>query len=317
MQRDGEGADGYRALMTTPTPADRPPTDRFGLTLLEVFAEAPLGGNLHAVLHDADALSTETMARFSARMRLSETSFLTRPGTGDGDYRHRIFTVAGEIPFAGHPSLGAAAAFARAAGRTTARLVQQTGAGTQELAVELDAEGSSGRVELVQNPPVDLGEPDPRAVLAALGLGPDDARRDLPAAVVSTGLATLVLPVTGLGTLARVAVDLAALGRALESMPGRPVTCYVVVALGGDEWRARCFTGKVAGGEDAATGSAAGPLMAYASDRLGRRAIAVSQGEEIGSPSRLYGRVVGHKVAVAGAVRVIGEGTIELPTGEG
>ncbi len=303
--------------MTTPSPEERPPTARLGLTLLEVFAEAPLGGNLHAVLHDADPLSTETMTRFSARMRLSETSFLTRPGTRNADYRHRIFTVAGEIPFAGHPSLGAAAAFARAGGRTTARLVQETGAGTQELAVELDPEGSLGRVELVQNPPVDLGEPDPAPVLAALGLVPDDARRDLPAAVVSTGLATLVLPVSGLDALARARVDLAALGRALESMPGQPVTCYVVVALGGDEWRARCFTGKVAGGEDAATGSAAGPLTAYASDRLGTRAIAISQGEEIASPSRLYGRIVGARVPVAGAVRVIGEGTVELPAGEG
>ncbi len=253
------------------------------------------------------------MAAFAARMRLSETSFVQTPTEGPADYRHRIFTVAGEIPFAGHPSLGTAAAVASAKRRPSARLAQQTGAGIQELVVEMAPDGSHATVDLTQNPPEHLGTPDPEPVLAALGLGPDDRHPTLPAEVISTGLPTLILPVRDPEVLARPAPDLEALARELERLGNGVVTCYVAAHLGAGGWRARCFTPQVASGEDAATGSAAGPLAVLANRELGLPSIVIDQGIEMGSPSRLYGRVQGEAVIVSGSVRLIGEGTIELP----
>lgn len=299
-----------------------PGSASFSITWLEVFAEAPLEGNLHLVVHEADRVPDEAKARLAARLRLSETSFVEQPEPGarsqGADYRHRIFTVAGEIPFAGHPSLGTAAAVARARREDSARLVQQTGAGLQELRVELSP-GVEGTVEMVQNAPEELARPEGAPFLRALGLGPTDAHPGLSPVVISTGLPTLVLPVRDTFALRRIQtgeVDLGELARQLQAASSGTLTCYVVAQIDRVEWNARCFTDQVAGGEDAATGSAAGPLAAFAHRELGLERVAVTQGVEVGSRSRLYGRVAGEAVVVSGSVRTIGAGTIELPVRE-
>ena len=253
------------------------------------------------------------MAAFAARMRLSETSFVQTPTEGPADYRHRIFTVAGEIPFAGHPSLGTAAAVASAKRRPSARLAQQTGAGIQELVVEMAPDGSHATVDLTQNPPEHLGTPDPEPVLAALGLGPDDRHPTLPAEVISTGLPTLILPVRDPEVLARPAPDLEALAREARAarqrrrhvLRRRPSRCRRLArplfhATGGERGGRRHWLGcRSAGG--------------VGEPSSGLPSIVIDQGIEMGSPSRLYGRVQGEAVIVSGSVRLIGEGTIELP----
>ena len=83
------------------------------LAWLDVFAERPLAGNGLAVVDDADGIADETMLAFAKEMGLSETTFVQSPGADGADYRNRILTVAAEIPFAGHPSLGTAVAVAR------------------------------------------------------------------------------------------------------------------------------------------------------------------------------------------------------------
>ena len=286
---------------------------RLRVTWLEVFAEAPLEGTLHVVVHDADAIGTATMARLATRLRLPETSYVQAPTGAKADYLHRIFTIAGEIPFAGHPSLGTAVAVARAHGHLSTRLTQQTGAGLQELRVDLDASGMTGTAEITQNPAEWLGEPAPDPVLAALGLRSDDRHPTLRSSVISTGLPTLIVPVRDVEALGRSAPDLEALGRALAAVGEGVLTCYVATPLTPDAWRARCFTPQVAGGEDPATGSAAGPLTAFAYRELGAQEIVIDQAIELGSRSRLYGRVQDERVVVSGGVRVIGEGSMDLP----
>lgn len=293
----------------------------FPVTWLEVFAEQPLGGNLHIVVQDADAVDPATMAAFAKRVRLSETSFVQSASAPGADYRHRIFTVAQELPFAGHPSLGTATAVALRRGSARSELVQETGAGLQPLEVELSSDGRTATAEIEQNPPLLAREPDPVPLLLALGLSYDDRHPSLPAAVISTGLPTLVLPVRDRAALAAVEVSLPRLAGELAAAGA--VTCYVVVPplgddsstgiAGGGRWRARCFTDQVAGGEDAATGSAAGPLTAFAHRYLGLQKVEVDQGIELGSPSRLWGRTEGDCVIVGGHVRVVGTGTMDLP----
>ena len=137
------------------------------------------------MVHDAGAVPDEVMHAFARETKLSETSFV-QPAEADGaDYRHRIWMMSGEIPFAGHPSLGTAVAVARARGESTASFVQQTHPGLQRVDVEIS--GTAAQASMLQQPPWFGPELDPAEVLAMSGLAPDDADPELPVQVVSTG----------------------------------------------------------------------------------------------------------------------------------
>jgi len=147
---------------------------------LDVFTAQPLRGNPLAVVHDAAGLSDAQMAGFACWTNLSETTFLLPPtadAAGAGaDYRVRIFTPGGELPFAGHPTLGSCAAWLAAGGvpRNPGRVVQQCGVGL--VRVRRDAEHPA-RLAFAAPPLRRSGpvEPALRAQAAAsLGL-PDDA----------------------------------------------------------------------------------------------------------------------------------------------
>lgn len=102
---------------------------------VDVFSSEPFRGNPVAVVHDAEGLDDQEMARFASWTNLSETTFLLTPTTDDADYRLRIFTPATELPFAGHPTIGSAHAWLEAGGvpRQEGVLVQECGAGLVRL----------------------------------------------------------------------------------------------------------------------------------------------------------------------------------------
>ncbi len=107
---------------------------------LDVFSAEAFLGNPLAVVHDADDFSWVQMAAFARWTNLSETTFLMRPSSTGADYRVRIFTPGGELPFAGHPTLGSAAAWLAAGGepREAGMVVQECGIGL--VRVRQDAE---------------------------------------------------------------------------------------------------------------------------------------------------------------------------------
>ncbi|HWV34886.1 MAG TPA: PhzF family phenazine biosynthesis protein [Thermomicrobiales bacterium] len=109
-------------------------------TQVDVFTDTLTQGNPVAVVHDADGLSDEQMAAFSRWTNLSETTFLLAPTDDRADYRLRIFTPGGELPFAGYPTLGSARAWLEAgnAPHTPGTLIQECGTGLVELRKEGD-----------------------------------------------------------------------------------------------------------------------------------------------------------------------------------
>lgn len=131
-----------------------------------------LAGNPLAVVHDADGLDDRTLAAFARWTNLSETTFLLPPADPRADYRVRIFTTVGELPFAGHPTLGSAHAWLEAGGRPTHhdRVVQECGAGLVE--VRLEPQLAFAAPPLVRSGPVDADLA--ATVRAALGVGPGD-----------------------------------------------------------------------------------------------------------------------------------------------
>ena len=105
---------------------------------LDVFTATPLKGNPLAVVHDAQGLDDATMAAFARWTNLSETTFLLPPEDASADYRVRIFTPGGELPFAGHPTLGSCAAWLAAGGqpRSVGLVVQECGVGLVRVRLE-------------------------------------------------------------------------------------------------------------------------------------------------------------------------------------
>ncbi len=98
---------------------------------VDVFSSEPLLGNPVAVVHDAEGIDTAQMAAFSRWTNLSETTFLLAPTDSAADYRLRIWTPGGELPFAGHPTLGSAHAWLEAGGvpARSDEVIQECGAG--------------------------------------------------------------------------------------------------------------------------------------------------------------------------------------------
>jgi PhzF family phenazine biosynthesis protein len=139
---------------------------------VDVFSAVPYGGNPVAVILDADGLGDADMARIARWTNLSETTFVLPPSTPDADYRLRIFTPGGELPFAGHPTLGSAHAWLERGGepRAAGRIVQECAAGLVTLTHD------DGALAFQAPPTIrsgDLDAADLERATAALGVGPE------------------------------------------------------------------------------------------------------------------------------------------------
>ncbi|WP_422115941.1 PhzF family phenazine biosynthesis protein [Brachybacterium sp. UNK5269] len=146
-----------------PLPAPRP--RRFAQ--LDVFAARPQRGNPLAVVLEAEDLGVADMQRVASWTNLSETTFLLPPSVPGADYRVRIFTRSGELPFAGHPTLGTARAWLHAGGAPAGeRIVQECGAGLIEVRRDGDRLAFAAP-PLARSGPLEEAE----VVLIAEGLG--------------------------------------------------------------------------------------------------------------------------------------------------
>ena len=176
--------------------------------------------------------------------------------------------MSGEVPFAGHPSLGVAAAVARERGEASVTYTQETQAGLQPIDVELA--GGAIHASMLQEPAVFGPELDPSDVLGAVGLSDDDAHPELPCQAVSTGAFHVLAPVRDAAVLAGLWPDYDRIASLLAPFAGG--LCLYVAAIDPDAGtaRARSFATRAEMGEDPATGSAAGPLCAYLAQRTGR-----------------------------------------------
>ena len=290
--------------------------------IVDVFTDVAFAGNPLAVVHGADALTTDQMQRLAREFHLSETAFPllddTEAASLGAHYRLRIFTPEVEIPFAGHPSVGTAWLMTTTGRvRPDAGVVRQLcGEGLLPLTVTDDAATLTG------GRPV-LGDPeDATPFLAAVRLGPDDlADADAwPARVCSTGLGYAIVRVVP-QALDRCEPDMTLLRRYLRH-PHDATGLYVVawddLSTGVE---ARMFAGDVGVPEDAATGSAALALGVYLAGGPGLRdggTVTIRQGVAMGRPSRLDVHVTAHdgsvaEVTVRGGVVPIAQGRVAVP----
>jgi trans-2,3-dihydro-3-hydroxyanthranilate isomerase len=278
----------------------------FRYVVCDVFTDTPLAGNQLAVFTDAREIPEDRLQALAREINFSETVFVY-PADGEADVRIRIFTPGIEVPFAGHPTLGAAFVLAAPLQLEVIRL--QTGQGV--VPVRLEREGARivfGRME--QPVPTIAPYADEAALLAALGV----RRSELPVDVYDNGLHHVFVT---LGSEEEVAALRPELGRLADV---DEVLGVNTIAGSGSRWKTRMFIPRGAVAEDPATGSAAGPLALHLarSGRIGfGDEIQITQGAEIGRPSTLYARVDGSvqqvgRVEVGGSAVVVARGEFRL-----
>src|SRR4051812_2320848 len=297
---------------------------RLRYDIVDVFTDRPFAGNQLAVVHGADELSTEQCLAIAQEFNFSETTFPAEE-VGDGrEYATRIFTPGGEIPFAGHPTLGTASVL-RAHGLLTATETTQT-CGAGRIGVRFDGD----LVELSAVPRDLAGPLDDDLVADLLAeVGVSAADRAGEAWVAGCGLSFVHVPVTDEAVVRAVPAGRPITGLVERLAASGPVedlidavNLYAVSGAGPEPAiHSRVFVPGQGVQEDPATGSAAAGLgMALVATGVlpdgGRYAI--TQGVEMGRPSALAGRVeaAGGRATrchVAGRVRAVASGEIEVP----
>jgi trans-2,3-dihydro-3-hydroxyanthranilate isomerase len=279
----------------------------FRYVLADVFTDRRLAGNQLAVFTDARDLDEVTMQELALELGLSETVFVLPPREG-GTVRLRIFTPRTEIPFAGHPCLGAA--FVLGAPLQTGVVSLETGSGI--VPVELDRD-ESGRIvfgRMAQPLPSVAPFERPDELLAGLRV----AASELPIEVYDNGVRHAYVKLAAKEDVAGLKPDFGALAE-LDLVGAN------AFAGAGTSWKVRMFAPGAGVTEDPATGSAAGPLACH----LARHGVVpwgelleIEQGTEIGRPSTLFARATGsgqeiESVEVGGSAVVVARGEFRLP----
>jgi trans-2,3-dihydro-3-hydroxyanthranilate isomerase len=288
------------------------------IRVVDVFTEKPLAGNQLAVVLDGSDLSARVMQRIAREMNFSETTFVLPPENPAHAARVRIFNPENEMRFAGHPTIG------------TAWVMFNEGL-VPEGALEFTLEEGVGPVEVrgvrledrvvfwMTHPPLSFGDVLVHGqVAAALGIEEDDIVHDVPAQVASTGNPFVFVALRDEAAVDRATSDRARLKKLLRG--DRAVGVFLFCHAGEDRLYGRMFAPEIP--EDPATGSAVGPLGAFAVrygliERGRNVAIVCEQGTRMGRQSFLhvvlsYGTAkdVPEKVEVGGAVVQVLSGTL-------
>jgi trans-2,3-dihydro-3-hydroxyanthranilate isomerase len=297
------------------------------LVTLDVFTDEVFGGNPLAVLPDASGLSDEAMQAIAREFNLSETTFVLAAAEARNTHRVRIFTPVAELPFAGHPTLGAAVALALAdpSSRDNYEYKFEEGVGVVPVSVSRTATGVLKAELSVAKLPEQLPEALTPTVWGEI-LGLDDSTvcpDETALGMWSCGTPFSFIPVANLTTLHTAQVDLAAWQRHLGNSETTGV--FVFTRATGNpniDIRARMFAPAHGISEDPATGSAvaalAGWLVESEKPGEGTHVWTISQGVEMGRPSLLIleadvekGRIA--SVRVSGCAIPVTAGTITVP----
>jgi trans-2,3-dihydro-3-hydroxyanthranilate isomerase len=294
---------------------------------LDVFTRTPLTGNPLAVFTDARGLSDQQMQALAREMNLSETTFvLPRESQVEAQEgkRVRIFTVEEELPFAGHPTLGTALYLQSTAASGADEIVLDLNVGKIGVRFSTDSNHTSNCVagdvfgEMRQRDPEFGPTLPPDKVASVLGTNGSEIAAEWPSQIVSTGLPFAIVPIRDAKTLANLQPDLVRMSALLDGTGAK--FCYFICPEENQGWRevrARMF---FYGGEDPATGSAAGCAVSW----LVRHGLAKSdeqiliyQGAEARRPSEIFVRVTrdGEKVTnvrVGGYAVEVLRGTVSL-----
>ena len=260
---------------------------------VDVFTDQIFGGNQLAVFLDPEGLTDAEMQAIAREMNLSETTFVYPSTRADCVARVRIFTPGQELPFAGHPTVGTGWVLATSGRLPVGSRAVSLEEGIGPVRVDFDGDPSAPTTVWMSHRDAEFGEPvaNRAAIATALGLSSADLLPDLPIVTGSTGVAFLYVPLRSVEAVDRATVDMRAMATAFT---GTRLGVFVFAPdpeQGPGRVYSRMFAGDTIGvAEDAATGSASGPLGAYLAERgvleLSEPVEILSlQGNKMGRPS--------------------------------
>jgi trans-2,3-dihydro-3-hydroxyanthranilate isomerase len=295
--------------------------------LVDVFTDRPFAGNQLAVFSDAVDVPEELMQQLANELQLSETTFVLPATAKKADFKVRIFTPASELPFAGHPTIGTAFVLARQ------RLIQpghndnivRLEEGVGVIPVEIDYDhGKPGQIFMEQLPPQFGSEFTNRQAIAdMLSVDSTALLSKCPVQAVSCGVPFLIVPLKTLEAVRNVKLRLDVWQRLVRDSEAPCVMPFTTETVHEESTvHCRMFAPGLAILEDAATGSANGPLGCYLVryglvERQQLVTIVSEQGYEMNRPSKLT-IIVGsdgdkiRSVRVGGNCVYIGAGEIEV-----
>jgi trans-2,3-dihydro-3-hydroxyanthranilate isomerase len=296
---------------------------------LDVFSDRRFGGNPLAVVHGADDLTAEQMQAIAREFNLSETVFVMKSQNAAHSARVRIFTPVKELPFAGHPTIGAAALLGELRapdqnGERDALVVLEEGIGTVRVGVRLRA-GQAAFAEFdAPKLPAEAGAlPSAELLASGLGLMPNEIGfENHKPLCFAAGSAFAFVPVTSLEAIGRARVNGPHWERAFEEQGIVGAYLYTrQCESSANSFHARMFAPSVGIPEDPATGSAAvcfaGAIQHF--DRLpdGTHRRVIEQGIEMGRPSAIALTLVVDRgqlvtVRIGGSAVLVSKGTIEV-----
>lgn len=306
---------------------DRGSSSHYSYVTADVFTDQRFGGNPLAVLPDARGLTTEQMLAITREFNYSESTFVLPPEQDGESCRVRIFTPGGEVPFAGHPTVGTAIVLTSIGalpltGDET-RLVLGEKVGPVPVTVRArNGKPYFARLSVAQLPTEELAVVDAATIADVLSLSPDDLLGgDYAPRVASCGLPFLLVPLRTRDAVTRARVRLERWETTLRGTTGSEMMVFAMDAETPDaDVRARVFVPGLSVPEDPATGSACAALGGYLAARTPRSGSlrwVVEQGVEMGRPSRLEveaekdgGRITA--VHVGGAAVLVCRGEISL-----
>jgi trans-2,3-dihydro-3-hydroxyanthranilate isomerase len=292
--------------------------------VFDVFTKIPFAGNQLGVVPDASCLSGEQMQAIARELSLAETIFFLPPEDPSHSAKVRIFMPNGELPFAGHPTIGGAIAYAGLNGLAQdSTVVLEEGVGPIRCRVSADAKGGRSSFVAVRRPQELAFDADVHFVASALRLStPDIGFDDHKIIMVSAGVPYVTIPVKSLEVLARAKID-ADKWLALDvERDGKFSAPYLYCRDGENRFRSRMFAPWDGIPEDPATGSAA---VAFATTlnrfetRLdGDHAFEITQGVEMRRQSDIglgfsveRGQLV--DVTILGSAVKVASGTLFIP----
>jgi PhzF family phenazine biosynthesis protein len=261
---------------------------------VDAFTSVPLLGNPVAVMLDADGMTDAEMQQLATWTNLSETTFVLTPTVAEADFRLRIFHPAGELAFAGHPTIGSTHAVLEA-GMVTPKdgqLVMECGAGNLPLRIE--GSGTTRRI-FVQSPAAEVIHEfgtSVEAIEAAIGA---KIVVDPPPTSIYNGPTWLFAQLESSETLAALKPDMTATARLSEDMGVTGFAVFVLREGNAEAIHIRVFAPAVAVPEDPVTGSANASLPTYLARtgliaKTGREYVS-TQGRELGRDGHVYVRV--------------------------
>lgn len=285
--------------------------------IVDVFAEEKYHGNQLAVFRSCGNLLPDTMQKIARETNFAETTFILSDTKTDNGYDVRIFTPDFEVPFAGHPTLGTAFVIHREIeNELSGGLNLNLGVGRIPVRFEQD-----GYTWMRQKTPEFGHRVDPEKLCGILGIEIDDVDAGFPVQEVSTGLASIIVPLNSLDAVKRCKINHEKFRIFAEENFSANILVFSKETYNSEnQLNVRVYADDSGYPEDAATGSAngnlAGYLLEYGYFNKNVLEYRVEQGYEMGRPSLLKVRAAKengrYEIEVGGRVFLIAKGEWSL-----